>query len=252
MLSLVPMRAETSDKSEMVTQLLFGECYEVVAQEGNWLQLQLASDGYRGWIDFKQHTPVSAEYYKEWRREPHPRVKELLQVVRKDDFQFPVSIGSYLPFFDGESIRIGEESFSYTGDASSIEVLPTQEQLINTAKIFLKAPYAWGGKSVLGIDCSGFMQQVYGICGFQLPRDASQQVAYGEEVHFVEQAHAGDLAFFSNADGRILHVGMMLEDQKIIHAHGEVRIDQLDHIGIYHSGLKKYSHQLRIVKRILH
>ena len=252
MLSLVPMRAETSDKAELVTQLLFGECYEVVAQEGNWLQLQLASDGYRGWIDFKQHTPVTAEYYKEWRRAPHPRVTEMVQVVQKDGVRIPVSAGSYLPFFDGETVRINGEQLSYTGGASSTEVLPTQEQLADVACSFLKAPYLWGGKSVFGMDCSGFMQQVYGICGFQLPRDASQQVAYGEEVHFVEQAYPGDMAFFSNDEGRIVHVGMLLEGQRIIHAHGEVRIDKLDHIGIYNVGLKKYSHQLRIIKRILH
>lgn len=252
MLSLVPMRAETSDKAELVTQLLFGECYEVVAQEGNWLQLQLASDGYRGWVDFKQHTPVSSDYFKEWRRAPHPRVTEMVQVVRNGDVQIPVSAGSFLPFFDGESLRINGEQFTYAGDASSTEVLPTQQQLADVAHSFLKAPYQWGGKSVFGIDCSGFMQQVYGICGYQLPRDASQQVAYGEEVHFVEQALPGDMAFFSNAEGRIVHVGMLLADQKIIHAHGEVRIDSLDHNGIYNNRLKKYSHQLRIIKRILH
>lgn len=252
MLSLVPMRAETSDKAELVTQLLFGECYEVVAQEGNWLQLQLASDGYRGWIDVKQHTPVSAEYYKEWRRATHQRVTDFLQVVRKEEVRIPVSVGSYLPFYDGECIRINGEQFLYTGGASSTDVLPTQEQLTEIARAFLKAPYLWGGKSVFGIDCSGYTQQVYGMCGFQLPRDASQQVAYGEEVHFVEQAHPGDLAFFSNAEGHIVHVGMLLEGQLIIHAHGEVRVDRLDHVGIYNSSLKKYSHQLRIIKRILH
>ncbi len=252
MLSLVPMRAETSDKAELVTQLLFGECYEVVAQEGNWLQLQLASDGYRGWVDVKQHTPVSAEYFKEWRRAPHPRVTDLVQVVQKGDARIPVGAGSYLPFFDGESLRISGEQFTYAGNASSTEVLPTQEQLTEAARGFLKAPYLWGGKSVFGIDCSGLMQQVYGICGYQLPRDASQQVAYGEEVHFVEQALPGDMAFFSNGEGRIVHVGMLLADQKIIHAHGEVRIDRLDHNGIYNNSQKKYSHQLRIIKRILH
>jgi len=252
MLSLVPMRAETSDRAELVTQLLFGECYEVVAKEGNWLQLHLASDGYSGWIDFKQHTPVTAAYYKTWRRASHQRVTELVQVVRKHDVQIPVGIGSYLPFYDGESIRINEEHYVYSGSASSTDVLPTQEQLATVAVNFLKAPYLWGGKSIFGIDCSGFMQQVYGICGYQLPRDASQQVAYGEEVHFVTQSQPGDLAFFSNAEGRIVHVGMVLAEQKIIHAHGEVRIDSLDHNGIYNADLKRYSHQLRIIRRILH
>nr|WP_245402678.1 C40 family peptidase [Pontibacter sp. E15-1] len=246
------MRAETSDKAELVTQVLFGECYEVVATEGNWLQLQLASDGYRGWIDQKQHTPVTAEYYKEWRRASHQRVTDLFQVIRKGTVQIPVSIGSYLPFYNGKQIDINGEKYSYDGEASSTDVLPTKEQLAAFATRFLKAPYLWGGKSIFGIDCSGFMQQLYGICGYQLHRDAYQQVAYGEEVHFVEQAKPGDLAYFSNEEGRIVHVGMVLDDQQIIHAHGEVRIDRLDHVGIYNDTQKRYSHQLRIIKRILH
>ncbi len=252
MLSLVPMRADRSDKAELVTQVLFGECYEVIATEGNWLQLQLATDGYKGWVDAKQHTPVSTEYYKDWRRASHQRVTDLLHFVQKGEVRIPVSIGGYLPFFDGSAININGEQYTFDGSASNTEVIPTQEQLTAFAMNFLKAPYLWGGKSIFGIDCSGFMQQIFGICGYQLHRDAYQQVAYGEEVHFVEQAQAGDLAYFSNAEGRIVHVGMVLEGQRIIHAHGEVRIDKLDHSGIYNVTLKRYSHELRIIKRILH
>ncbi|MHA6247697.1 C40 family peptidase [Pontibacter sp. CAU 1760] len=252
MLSFAPMRAETADKAELVTQLLFGECYEVVNQEGNWLQLELATDHYRGWIDVKQHTPVSAEYFKNWRRQSHQRVTDLLQVIQNGYTQIPVGIGSYLPFFDGKHILVDGQKLAYTGSASSTDVLPTQAQLMAVARQFMKAPYLWGGKSIFGIDCSGLMQQVFGICGFQLPRDASQQVACGEEVHFVEQALPGDMAFFSNPEGRIVHVGMVLEDQKIIHAHGEVRVDTLDHVGIHNAALHRYTHQLRLIKRILH
>ncbi|HSI91779.1 MAG TPA: C40 family peptidase, partial [Adhaeribacter sp.] len=116
---------------------------------------------------------------------------------------------------------------------------------------FLRAPYVWGGKSVFGIDCSGFVQQVMGVCGVQMPRDAWQQVAIGEEVHFATLAQPGDLAYFENAEGRIIHVGILLENQQIIHAHGEVRIDYLDHYGIYNQQRKRYSHRLRLIKRVL-
>lgn len=244
------MRAETSDKAEIVTQLTFGECYEVVGQDGNWLQLQLAADGYRGWIDSKQHTPVTAGYYKEWTKTKHPRVIDLLQVVSKGNVRIPVGIGCYLPFFDGESIRVNEERYQYTGKASDPAKAATSAELLKVADNFLKAPYLWGGKSVFGIDCSGFTQLVFGICGYQLPRDAYQQVDLGEEVHFVTQSQPGDLAYFSNAEGRITHVGLVLEGQKIMHAHGEVRIDTLDHNGIYNTDRKRYSHNLRIIKRI--
>ncbi|WP_237144035.1 C40 family peptidase [Pontibacter pamirensis] len=251
MLSLVPMRAETSDRAELVTQLIFGECYEVVNTDGNWLQLQLATDGYRGWIDFKQHTAVTPEYFDEWKTTSHARALDLVQLIHIKSTQIPIGVGSYLPFYDDSSIRVNEERYTYAGRASTNDEKLTQVQLAAVASNFLKFPYLWGGKSVFGIDCSGFTQQVFGICGYQLPRDAYQQVTHGQEVHFVEQTQPGDLAFFSNTEGRITHVGMMLEGQRIMHAHGEVRIDTLDHTGIYNQDLKRYTHQLRIIKRIL-
>lgn len=244
------MRAERSDKAEIVTQILFGECYELVSREGNWVCVQLATDGYRGWIDFKQHTPVSTGYYQDWCKASHPRVLDLLQFVGTDAARIPVGIGSYLPFLDGESIRINEVTYTYSGKVARGVERADVAKLKELALIFLKAPYLWGGKSLFGIDCSGFTQQVYGLCGYQLPRDAYQQVAYGEEVHFVGQTRPGDLAFFSNEEGRITHVGIMLEGQQIIHAHGEVRVDTLDHNGIYNADRKRYSHQLRIIKRV--
>lgn len=250
MLSVAPMRAETSDRAEIVTQLLFGECYEVVAHEGNWRCLQLATDGYRGWIDFKLHTPVSEAYYKAWCKATHARSLDLLQTVPQGNAQIPIGIGSYLPFFDGQHILINEERISFAGSFVAADVTASNEQLIVVAHRFLKFPYLWGGKSVFGIDCSGFTQQVFGICGYQLPRDAYQQALHGEEVHFVTQAQPGDMAYFSNPEGRITHVGIVLEGQQIMHAHGEVRIDKLDHNGIYNANLKRYTHNLRIIKRI--
>ncbi|WP_229969067.1 C40 family peptidase [Pontibacter harenae] len=244
------MRAETSDKAEIVSQLLFGECYEVVGKQDNWLQVQLASDGYRGWIDFKQHTTVTQQYFQEWTEARHPRAMDLVQVVSDQDVRIPIGIGSYLPFFDGMNIRVNQNFYLYNGRVSNPVASGSTAQLVKVAANFHKAPYLWGGKSIFGIDCSGFVQQVYGLCGYQMPRDAYQQVSHGEEVHFVSQTQPGDLAYFSNSEGRITHVGIMLEGQKIIHASGEVRIDTLDHNGIYNADLKRHSHQLRVIKRI--
>ncbi|MBK0404773.1 C40 family peptidase [Adhaeribacter sp. BT258] len=250
-MSNVPVRSDASDKAELVTQLFFGECYQVLQKEGNWLQIQIAADNYTGWIDFKQHFPVTDDYFLEWKATSHPRSLDIVQTVSSANFVTPVLMGSTLPFFDGITLRLGHEKLLYNGRASNLSTEYRPAFLAKIANTFLKAPYVWGGKSVFGIDCSGFTQQVMGICGVALPRDAYQQVALGEEVHFVSQARTGDLAFFDNDEGRIIHVGIMLDNQQIIHAHGEVRIDQLDHYGIYNQQRKRYSHKLRLIKRLL-
>lgn len=250
-LSHVPVRAEPNDKSELVTELFFGECYTILAQQGNWMQVQNANDDYVGWIDVKQHFPVTTGYFQEWKQQQHPRTLDILQTANKADVNIPIMIGSILPFFDGLNFRLGEQQCIYNGKATHANLRVNAEFLKNIALTFFKAPYVWGGRSVFGIDCSGFVQQVYSICGYQLPRDAWQQAARGEEVHFAAQTQIGDLAYFDNPEGRIVHVGLILENNQIIHAHGEVRIDTLDHQGIYNAERKRYTHQLRIIKRLI-
>lgn len=213
------------------------------------MQVQIAADQYIGWVDAKQHFPVSAEYFQDWKTTQHPRSLDIVQTVSAAGAVTPVLMGSTLPFFDGITLRLGAQKMLYNGRASNLNTDYRPAFLSKIAQTFLKAPYVWGGKSVFGIDCSGFTQQVMGICGVQLPRDAWQQIALGEEVHFVTQTQVGDLAFFENEDRRIIHVGILLENQQIIHAHGEVRIDQLDHYGIYNLQRKRYSHKLRLIKR---
>lgn len=245
------MRSEPTDKSELTTQLLFGECYQAIAHQEKWLQIKITADQYVGWIDRKQHFKITDAYFEEWQGQVHPRSVDIVQSVSSPTERIPVLQGSFLPFFDGISLRVGEEKLLYHGRASNTGLCAKISFLTRIALSYLRAPYLWGGKSVFGIDCSGFVQQVYGICGYSLPRDAWQQVSAGEEVHFATIAQPGDLAFFDNAEGRIVHVGIVLREQQIIHAHGEVRIDQLDHQGIYNLSTRRYSHQLRIIKRII-
>ncbi|GEO06751.1 hydrolase Nlp/P60 [Adhaeribacter aerolatus] len=249
-LSHVPVRNDPSDKSELITELLFGECYTILNREGNWLRVQNAADSYEGWIDFKQNFPVSANYFSEWQKQPHPRSLDMVGLVTDNELGIPILIGSILPFFDGNNIKLGHQSLIFNGRSGDVNSVADARFLLNIARTFLKAPYVWGGRTVFGLDCSGFVQQVYGICNYQLPRDAWQQVAHGEEVHFASQTKPGDLAFFDNAEERIVHVGLMLEGNQIIHAHGEVRIDTLDHQGIYNANRQRYTHRLRIIKRI--
>ncbi|WP_245327454.1 C40 family peptidase [Hymenobacter fodinae] len=258
-LSVVPVRAEPSDKAEIVTQLIFGECYSILLVQGNWCQVRSAADQYVGWIDFKQHTPVTPDYLQAWQAQDHPRTLDVVQMVSNTTTRIPVSLGARLPFFDGMTLRLGEQQMFYNGAATNPQnghgphgpVDQRLRLLQKMALTFLKSPYLWGGKTMFGVDCSGLMQQLYGLIGVQLPRDAHQQINVGQVVHFVAQTRPGDLAFFDNAEGRIIHVGVLLEDQQILHASGEVRIDPLDHNGIYNRDRKKYSHKLRLIKRIL-
>ncbi len=254
-LSAVPVRAEPSDKAELITQLLFGECYTVLLSQGKWLQVEGAADRYVGWIDALQHTPVAPAYFAAWCAQDHPRVLDVVQAVSDADGRTPVVLGSRLPFFDGMTLQLGDKSLFFNGAATNPAAPPDpvrQVQLLRkTGQLYLKAPYLWGGKSVFGVDCSGLMQQLYGLVGVQLRRDASQQIGHGRPVDFVTQARPGDLAFFDNAEGRIVHVGMVMDEGQILHASGEVRLDPLDHNGIYHRGRQVYSHKLRLIKRLL-
>ena len=115
----------------------------------------------------------------------------------------------------------------------------------------MNTPYLWGGKSPFGIDCSGFTQLVYKLCGYSLLRDAKDQATQGQVLSFIEESEPGDLAFFDNEDGAITHVGIIMNDYNIIHAHGKVRIDKLDHSGIYNVDSKIHTHKLRVIKKIL-
>jgi len=254
-LSAVPVRAEASDKAELVTELLFGDCYTVLLRQGNWLRVESAADKYQGWIDYKQHTPVSAEYFEAWRAQDHPRALDLVQVVSDADTRQPITVGCRLPFFDGMTLKIGDKCLFYNGAATNPAQLaaPARQLLLlrKLGQLYLRAPYVWGGKSVFGLDCSGLTQQLFGLLGVQLPRDAYQQIEVGETVDFVTQAQPGDLAFFENAEGRIVHVGVVLDENQLLHAHGEVRIDPLDHYGIFNRDRQQYSHKLRLIKRVL-
>ena len=254
-LSAVPIRAEPNDRTELVTQLMFGECYQILLTQDSWVQVQLAADGYMGWMDTKQHTPVSAEYYEAWCAQDHPRVLDVVQAVSDATTKLPLTLGCRLPFFDGLNLRLGERQYFFNGTATNPTAAPdTARQALllrKMALLHLKAPYVWGGKSIFGLDCSGLCQQLYGLVGIQLPRDARQQIDHGRPVHFVAQARPGDLAFFDNAEGRIVHVGMVMDEGHILHAHGEVRLDPLDHNGIFNRERQRYSHKLRLLKRLL-
>lgn len=241
---LAQVRAENSDRSELVTQLLFGEFFEILEKQEKWSHIRIAHDAYEGWVDNKQYEILFADQYDELCKKPPLRVAEQLGKITVNGSIMYVPFGSALPYFDKGIMKIAQREFLYNGKYSGSLSLP------EAVHQFLHAPYLWGGRSLLGIDCSGFTQTVFSVLGKTLPRDAYQQAELGSSVDFAEESAEGDLAFFDNEDGRIIHVGIVISDQRIIHASGRVRIDKLDHEGIFNEETKSYSHKLRLIKRI--
>lgn len=242
-LSIVPMRAEPSDPSELVNQLLFGEFFKAVEVRKKWSRIKLSHDKYEGWIDNKQYIEISEEQYAFAKAQPTKLAADPVQFVSTEHNQLiTVVLGSNISTCD---------AFNATYEGKSIKGAKKKHDLIETALQYLKAPYLWGGRTPFGIDCSGFTQMVYRLNGFSLKRDASQQASQGEALSFIEESEPGDLAFFDNAEGAITHVGIILEDNYIIHAHGEVRIDRLDHSGIYNVDQRVHTHKLRVIKKVV-
>jgi hypothetical protein len=251
-LSVIPVRKEPSDKSEMVTQLLFGDAFKVIEQNENWHHIINVWDHYEGWIDRKQYIPISKSTYDNLDQNPAPVSSELIQLIteEKSGESFPIVFGSSLPFLSGGKCQLEDRIFSFDGNVRAFEISPDRNSIVETAMIFQNAPYLWGGKTPLGIDCSGFVQTVFKANGLRMKRDAYQQSEMGEAYSFVEEAQPGDLAFFDNEEGRITHVGIVITDNRIIHASGRVRIDHYDHYGIFTPERGGYTHNLRVIKNI--
>ncbi|MAP56009.1 C40 family peptidase [Altibacter sp.] len=242
-LSIVPLRLEPSDRSEMVSQVLYGESFKILEQRKKWSRIRLDFDRYEGWIDNKQFIEITEEAGKKLNEEPALYSSDLVDFIIASE-------GQLLSICMGSTISAAPIlKHAFEGKTIS-EKLP-KEHLLDTALLYVNAPYLWGGKTPFGIDCSGFTQMVYKINGYRILRDASQQATQGEALSFIEESEPGDLAFFDNAEGVITHVGIIMKDNHIIHAHGKVRIDRLDHTGIFNYERRCHTHKLRVIKRII-
>lgn len=251
-LSVIPCRREPSDKSEMVTQLLFGETFRVTEERGNWRRIVNMWDGYDCWIDRKQFLEIPESIYRHLEEQPSAVATELFQLItdEKTGDTFPIALGSSLPFFHDGHAKVEERTFLVETPPRPFIATTDRSSIVETALLFRNSPYLWGGKSPFGIDCSGFVQCVFKANGIRMKRDAYQQAEFGTSCSFVEEALPGDLAFFDNEEGRITHVGIVIGDNRIIHASGRVRIDHYDHYGIFTPERGGYTHNLRVIKSI--
>jgi len=253
LLTYIPVRSEPSEKAEMISQLLFGELFTITGTEKHrsFSRIKMVFDGYEGWIDTRTITPLNRESFAGFNRTSPRIIKRPVMLSSDDEEKQPMwlSAGSIVNT-DNNTLKTGNRLFRIPGDACVGTVTDVRHTIISSGRYFLNVPYLWGGRSSFGVDCSGMVQNLFRQAGITLPRDASQQALYGTTLSFLSEARPGDLAFFDNVEGEITHVGIVYDNQAIIHASGRVRIDRLDHQGIFSEELKSYTHKLRVVKRI--
>lgn len=226
------MRKEASHESELVSELLFNDIYEILEENDEWIKIRCLYDLYEGWVRKLQHQEIDENVFNEY--------------LKKDKY----IISSPISHYNNKVLSFGSKIFEKTEYSISLRKEFEPKIMIESAIKLLDTPYRWGGKSVMGIDCSAFVQLCAKVAGFKLPRDASQQVSYGETVRSLYEAKVGDLAFFENENKRITHVGILLSNNKIIHASGKVRIDTLDQTGIFNKETNRHTHALSIIKRL--
>lgn len=249
-LSIVPVRKEPNDRAEMVSQWLFGETAEVLERQEKWSKLLFDHDGYEGWVDRLQMQATQAPAPADAVRAAEPVVRV---VTTHAILQLPM--GAVLPADAANAPIPITGRISITGRTTADLEGPAIERITTLAPLWLGAPYLWGGRTPWGVDCSGFTQSLFLLAGVPLQRDAWQQEQQGAPVDLIDLSRTGDLAFFANLEGRIVHVGLVLDaeggSKRILHASGRVRIDVLDHQGIFNMEQKRYTHSLRSIKRLL-
>lgn len=243
-LSVVPVRALADNASEMLTQLLYGDHFKIIEGKKKWVKIRIASDSMEGWIGRRQFTEINHKQYQSIEQNPEPKFSADLVAFTNDSTRSltPILLGSLVS--NSHILTQEYEGSSRNGNGQ-------KSDLVATALNYLNAPFLSGGKTPFGIDGAGLTQMVYKIHGHPLPRLASEQAKEGEVLSFIEESEAGDLAFFDDKEGNIIHVGIIMEDNYIIHAHGKVRIDRLDHTGIFNTEDRRYTYHLRVIKKIL-
>ena len=236
-LSVIPMRKSQSDSSEMINQVLFGETFRIIKETQKWSYVELNHDKYIGWINNKQYLKIDIK------SNFTPSNNKCIN-IKINNIQQILILGSLIPL---NETLITTLKLSHT--LSFFKMEPTPIWFTKIAKKYLNTPYLWGGRTPLGIDCSGYTQMVFRFFNIQLPRDSYQQAKVGQEIK-IEDTKLGDLAFFGKKN-KITHVGIILNKNKIIHASGKVRIDQIDKNGIFNKESNSYTHDIKLIKRVI-
>jgi len=242
-LSIIPVRVATDDSAEMITQVLYGEHFKILEQRKQWSKIRLALDGCEGWVSKNQITLIEKDSYSQLdKSEDRKHSSELISSVEcRSDRLTPVVLGSILP---------DNNILDYKFEGSFLNGNVEKDNLVKTALFYLNAPYLWGGRTPFGIDASGLTQMVYKINGVALKRAPNQQALQGDSLSFIEESEPGDLAFFDDNEGKIHHVGLIMGGNYIIHSYGKVRVDRIDHTGIFDNETRLYTHKLRVIKKI--
>lgn len=251
-LNMIPVFNKPLDESIILSQMLFGETCTIVEKKNkHWCKIQTTTCNIKGWVKAIQIQMIEESIFQKLSNNPAVAL-EICHPLFNEDNNKSIVIGSSLPCYDGISCIMPDAKYVYNGQAAQSDTLEkSQELLIKIARRYLHSPELNGGRSPFGIDAGALIQNVFRCLDISLPRFPNEQYLHGEIVDFVELAQEGDLAFCEDADGQIFHVGVIIGEKKVLHVYGCVRIDKIDHHGFYNYDLRKYTHKLRIIKRIL-
>ncbi len=255
LLSIIPVRKEDDERSEMKSQLLFGEHYKILNIKSGWALIETCFDNYRGWIDEAMITEIKPETYKLLSLGKSVVInRKIVHLILEDKSIQQIVAGSTIPFFKKTSdlFTVEGRTFRMAEEPNPPGIISIRREISDTSLLYLNSPYLWGGRTPFGIDCSGFTQIVYKICGIKLPRDAKQQSECGKIVRKLKEYETGDLAFFRKGQANeISHTGILLDNNMIIHSSGKARIDRIDEKGIFNDEIKSYSHQLVTIQNVI-
>ena len=251
----MPVRAEAREGAEQNTQMLFGELAEVLEEQARWTRIRLDLDGQEGWVDAKMIAPIGGKdltaYKKAYKTAAMVKFPMTYAVSENNGQTIPLTAGTRLPNYkDGRFEVLG---VGFRIDPHMVSIQPSVislQTLLETTRFFINTPYLWGGKNALGMDCSGFTQVVMSLFGKKLLRNASEQATQGRAIKERPKAQAGDLVFFDHEDGKISHVGIVIDPDRVIHCSGRVKVEKLDDTGIFNAETGEYSHHLTQIRRL--